>query len=48
MTIFSEQGNIQDQLQVVVVIIPDIGIGTFRFDKVIPLFPDPERVSFNA
>jgi hypothetical protein len=46
--IFIEKGDIQDDLQLLVAIIPDIGIGTIRLQEIISLLPYPDGMSLDT
>jgi hypothetical protein len=45
--IFVEQGDIQQVLEFLVVVIPDIGLGPGRFQKAVSLFPNPDRMGLD-
>jgi hypothetical protein len=47
-SVFVEQGNIEDFLQFLIIIITDIGIRALRLQKIITLFPNADRVGFDA
>jgi hypothetical protein len=45
--IFIEERNIQYGLQLLVAVIPDVGLRSAGFQEVIPLLPDPDRMRFD-
>jgi hypothetical protein len=45
--VFIQQGYVEDGLEFVVIVIPDIGIGPLRLEETITLLPDADRVGFN-
>jgi hypothetical protein len=44
---FNQQGNIEYSLNIFIRIIPDVGIRSFRFKQLIPLFPYTDSMGFD-
>jgi hypothetical protein len=47
-SIIVQNGNVEQQFQVIVVIVPDIGTRTLWFGNFITLLPNPKRMRFDA
>jgi hypothetical protein len=46
--IFIEKRYVQDFLELVVVVVPDVGIGTLWPEKIITLFPNADGMGFDT
>jgi hypothetical protein len=46
--VFVEKGYVKDFLELIVVVVPDVGIGTLGSQKVITLFPNTDGMGFDA
>jgi hypothetical protein len=47
-TVFVQKSDVQDGFQLLIVVIPDIGIRALGLQEAVTLFPDADRVGFHA
>jgi hypothetical protein len=47
-TVFIQKSNVQNSFQLIVAVIADIRIRSMRFQKVVTLLPDAERMGLDA